>query len=194
MESYVYNIAKEDISINRAELAQRLKTPTGYTDETVEKCIRQLINACNPKGCYVRVPARVHEDGRVEFEFATLKSEDLCKTLLGCEEAYVMAVTLGIEADRLVTRTSFVSKAEGFITDAIASAMAESVIDVMNDYLKQSAELTPRFSPGYGDLDLSCQRVVLDTLGADRLLGIKLGENLLMTPKKSITAICGIRK
>ena len=194
MERYVYNIAKEEISINRAELAQRLKTPTGYTDDTVEKCIKQLMNSCSPKGCYVRVPVSFDAEDGVEFEFATLRSKDLCKTLSGCKQSYLMAVTLGIEADRLVTRTSFVSKAEGFITDAIASAMAESVIDVMNDYLKQSAELTPRFSPGYGDLDLSCQRIVLDTLGADKLLGIKLGDNLLMTPRKSITAICGIKE
>ncbi len=194
MERYVYNISKDDISIDKTELALRLKTPSGYTDNTVEKCIKQVFDACSPKGCYVRVPVNIVGEDKSDFEFASLRSYDLCKTLSGCKEGYIMAVTLGIEADRLINRMSLVSKTEGFIADAAASAMTESVLDVMNGYLKEFSILTPRFSPGYGDLDLSCQRVILDALGADKNLGIKLGENLIMTPRKSITAICGIKE
>ena len=51
-----------------------------------------------------------------------------------------------------------------------------------------------RFSPGYGDFTLKHQRDILDFLSADRLLGIKLGDNLIMTPRKTITAICGVQR
>lgn len=194
MQCYVYNINKADISIDKTELAQRLKTPTGYTDEEVEGCIAGVIESCNPKGCYVKVPLAFFEEGRADLGFTSLCSRDLCKTLQGCKECYVMAATLGIDTDRFVNKTSLVSKARGFIADAVASALAEAVMDILNNHLKQSASLTPRFSPGYGDLDLSCQGDILNALSADKLIGIKLGANHIMTPRKSITAICGIKE
>ena len=58
--------------------------------------------------------------------------------------------------------------------------------------LSRKQKLKPRYSPGYGDLSLSVQKDVLNILNADKILGIKLGENLLMIPKKSITAIQGV--
>ena len=80
------------------------------------------------------------------------------------------------------------------MADAVASAMAETVMDMLNNSLKENNNLSPRFSPGYGDLELDFQRQILSVLCADRILGIKLGDNLLMTPQKSITAICGIKE
>ena len=53
--------------------------------------------------------------------------------------------------------------------------------------------LTERFSPGFGDLPLELQRQVTEALDCPRSLGITLGESLLMTPSKSVTAIIGMK-
>lgn len=193
MERYVYNVNAEDISVDKTELALRLKVPKGFTNETVEKCFNKVKESIKPGCCYVRIPLCVREN-TVHFDFASVKSKDLYKNLKDCKEAYLMAITLGIETDRLINRLGLVSKTEGFIADAIASAYAEAILDNMNDYLGNEDRLCPRFSPGYGDLDISFQRDVLYALSADKTIGIKLGENLIMTPRKSITAICGIKK
>ena len=62
----------------------------------------------------------------------------------------------------------------------------------MSAHLANDKKLRPRYSPGYGDLSLEVQSEVLKVLNADKILGIKLGANLLMTPKKSITAVQGV--
>lgn len=56
----------------------------------------------------------------------------------------------------------------------------------------RSAYFRPRFSPGYGDLPLALQPDLLNFLNAQRWVGITVGETLLMSPMKSVTAIMGI--
>ena len=194
MERYMYTIHKNDISINQNELAARLGTPRGYTDSNVERCLSQVMDNCNPGCCYVRVPVCLANDNMAEFEFAHFPSRDLYKNLEGCKEAYIIAITLGSSADRLIHRLSLTSGADSFVADAVASAVAEAVMDNVVSYLKENNSLCPRFSPGYGDFSISHQREILDFLCADKLLGIKLSESFLMIPKKSITAICGIKE
>ncbi len=193
MERYIYTVDKKDITIDKGELALRLKTPRGYTDDLVERCISEVFASVKPACCYARLPLALKEDG-VDLGFAFVKSQNLRACLKGCAEGYVMASTLGVETDRLIGRKSLVSPVEGFVTDAIASAVAEAVMDNMYTHLSADLRLTARFSPGYGDLELAHQRDVLDFLCADKLIGIKLGDNLIMTPRKSITAICGIKE
>ena len=72
--------------------------------------------------------------------------------------------------------------------------MAEAACDRTDNILSSRLICRPRFSPGYGDLPLSLQPEVIRATGADRRLGITLSSSLLMTPKKSVTAIKGIIK
>ena len=74
----------------------------------------------------------------------------------------------------------------------MASAYAEAAMDYLNALLESHEQLTGRFSPGFGDFELKWQRDVLDFLRADNLIGIKLGKNYVMTPRKSVTAIMGV--
>ena len=51
--------------------------------------------------------------------------------------------------------------------------------------------LRPRFSPGYGDFPLSCQRELLTLLRAPETIGLTAGESMLLLPTKSVTAVMG---
>ena len=51
---------------------------------------------------------------------------------------------------------------------------------------------TWRFSPGYGDLPLVCQRDFLGLLDAPRQIGLTLTPQLMMVPEKSVSAIIGV--
>ena len=123
----------------------------------------------------------------------TIDSSALYKNLAGCSEAFVFAVTTGIGVDRLLARLSVISPAEHFVTDALASAAADSFCGYAAGQLKQGLVCPPRFSPGYADLSLRFQVPLLDRLDAHGLLGITLDSAYLMTPVKSITAIMGIK-
>ena len=180
------------VKIDERELALRLKTEVGYTNEEIEKCKTLLSEVVNCKYAFVKVPIDLSVESYVNLGFATVKSADLYKNLKGCKEAIVFAVTLGLEVDRLLNRLDLLSTSRHFITDAISSAMAESYCDYVNQMLSRDFKTKPRFSAGYGDLSLEIQSDVLRVLSADKTLGITLNQSLLMTPVKSITAIMGV--
>lgn len=184
-------ITFDDIKINEIELANRIKMPAGTDFEALQRSICEVKKSAKPMFCYRKADIKVDED-TVDFGFCRVTSKNLAKNLHGLSSAFVMASTLGIDLDRLITRLSVTNKAYGFLSDAAASAMAESLMDYGNNLLMEDYKLRPRFSAGYGDFDLCCQADLLEFVNADKLLGIKLGDNLMMTPRKSITAVCGI--
>ena len=186
MEKYIYSPDMERITVDKNELSRRLKADADFCNSTMEKYIELVKKESNAKCCFTICNVRA-EDALVEFDFATFETGDLAKCLSGCKRACAMGATLGISVDRLIQRSMALSKAEGFIIDSVASALMEAVMDDFNGELKKKFKLTPRFSPGYGDFVLSSQEHILSALKADKILGIKLGRSLLMTPKKSIT-------
>ena len=75
------------------------------------------------------------------------------------------------------------------------AAYLEEYLDGMEDNLRREAPglyLRPRFSPGYGDLDISHQRAMFDLLELEKRLGLSLTQTHMMLPEKSVTAIAGL--
>ena len=184
------------VELNPAEVCRRLQIPRGYDLEAAERCAKLLESVMACRYAYIRTPADYPSLGVCRFDFAEIKSADLYKNLRGCGEAYVFAVTLGIGVDRLLFRLNLTSQAEHFIVDALASAAVESLCDIVDKKIRSTAgasdvKFRPRFSPGYGDVDISVQKSLLNRLQADKTLGITLNSAYLMTPMKSITAIMG---
>ena len=71
----------------------------------------------------------------------------------------------------------------------MAEALAERVSLIAKE---RYGDVTGRFSPGYGDLSLSVSCDILRLVDAERRLGIRMAGSL-MIPKKSITAIMGVK-
>ncbi len=186
------NIDIGDLRLDEDELSRRLKAPQPFDTEAVSDCLCRVMGVCRPRYCYAKTSVLHRDEGEVLLDFGSVRSVSLSRSLEGCSEAYVIALTLGIGVDRLINTLSVTSGAQAFVADAIASALAESAAEYVNSILKQKSVIRHRFSPGYSDFALSWQSEVLSYLNADRLLGIKLGKNMIMTPRKSITAICGI--
>jgi len=80
------------------------------------------------------------------------------------------------------------------ISGAAGEALCDCVTEEIRgaDAVSPKCVLRPRFSPGYGDTDLSVQKPLLRRLQADKTLGITLNSAYLMTPVKSVTAIAGL--
>lgn len=183
-------IEKDDIKIDAGELARRLSVGRDFDVSVFDDAIRKVFEVMTPKCCFVKVEVKA-ENGIAHLGFVKAESHDLCKNLDGCREGYVFAVTLGHGVDRLLSRLSLLSPADFFVCDAVGSALAESVCDMAEQMIKNGKKCRPRFSPGYGDFDLSLQKDVLSVLNAQKLLGITLTDSGLMTPQKSITAVLG---
>lgn len=194
----VYVKFYEPPEFNRREIL-RYTGVREATDETVslmEECISLARGKSAFKVCYTRLPIEVAED-TIDMGFAKVKSAALQRALSGCDKAVVLAATIGIEMDRLVARYSALSPSKGLMLQAIGAERIECLCDLFCADLKAVAvergeSIRPRFSPGYGDLELELQRDIFYTLDCPRKIGLTLNDSLLMSPTKSVTAIVGI--
>ncbi len=126
------------------------------------------------------------------FDFGEIKSAALCKNLEGCKEAYVFAATAGIGVDRLLLRYQSIDKVKAMVISAVGSSAVECWCDCVNEKIADGKKTKPRFSPGYGGVELKHQRDVLDFVDAQKNLGITLTDSFFMTPVKSVTAFIGV--
>ena len=126
-----------------------------------------------------------------------LHGRDIARLLEGCDEAVLMALTLGVEVEKVLMRTEVTDMSDALVMDVCASSAVEAAADdfelqLSGELLPESRFLTNRFSPGYGDFELSHQRPILELLNASRAAGITLTPTSLMVPRKSVTAVMGI--
>lgn len=131
------------------------------------------------------------EEWKVAF-----KSRNLAKNLRGCEQAVLLAATIGPAADRMIQKYSITNLAKAAMTQAAGAAYIESYVDEIEDrartkFQEQGLYLRPRFSPGYGDFSIDYQKDFFDLLECRRI-GLTLTEGNLMMPSKSVTAIIGL--
>lgn len=187
-------VNSEKIEINNRELSARLGVNRDFQHQSIEECKKRLNENISYKCAYICTNIDLSKENVCDFGFMKVPSRNLYKNLSGCDRAFVMAVTTGINVDRLLSRLNITSQAEHFITDAMASAAVESFCDYVSDIMKSGIVCAPRFSPGYGDFSIKFQQPLLERLNALELLGITLNSSYLMTPKKSITAVMGIKK
>ena len=155
-------------------------------------CLHELIEKLSLRAVYTEVD--VTFDGNVaDFGFYKAESKSL-RTFLGDSgKAFVFAATIGIDADRLISRYSTLSPSRAVITDGCATA----AIECFCDYLCSGIFGVPcqeRFSPGYGDLPLEMQPHILSYLETHLNIGLSMTDSMLLTPTKSVTAIVKSRK
>ena len=168
------------------------KELSGELAEIYEKSLEQYKKAAVFKAVYRKTSVDFFGEKGIRFDFGEIESSDLRKNLEGCSSAFIFAATSGSAVDRLILKHTRLSPACVMVTDCIASSGIEVFCDLINDEMKKGRNLKPRYSPGYGDVSLSCQSEILSFLDAYRKIGLTLTESYLMTPVKSVTAIVGI--
>lgn len=117
------------------------------------------------------------------------------KMLATCQQAVLLVCSLGAGFDALVRTWQHRDMAMAVMLDACGSAYVEAGCNEAEREIAAAHPglyLTDRFSPGYGDLPLSCQAQLLAAANAARRLGVTLTDSCLMNPSKSVTAIIGI--
>ncbi len=187
-----------DIPINRREAFgyMRVKEPDEALETLFEVCLEECESLLTYKVCY-REFSVIKNGDVLDLGFAKTKSKNLALNLKDCGKIVLFAATVGHGIDRLIKKQELLSPTKAVCLQAIGSERVESLCDFFNNELKNEYEkkgfsLKPRFSPGYGDLSLELQRKIIPALDCTKLFGISLGENLMMSPSKSVTAIIGI--
>ncbi len=187
------SIDKRKMEISDSELSARLARVVSHKDPEVFRVYEALMREIEPRYAVARVKISVSSD-ELDLAFCKTKSTQLSKRLAGCSEAFLLVVTLGVAVDRLIGRLMRTSRAEAFIFDAVASALIEAAVEVACCELGEGLNTTLRFSPGYSDFSIECQRPLLDYLGAPTYLGVTLTDASLMIPQKTVSCIIGIKE
>lgn len=119
--------------------------------------------------------------------------------LRNCDKVICMAVTIGENVELEVTKKFSIGEyMSSILLDAAATTAVEQAADAMEkaiakDDLLKGYKMRWRFSPGYGDWSLSQQAELFPLTGAESI-GIKLSTSMMMSPRKSVTAIIGLLK
>lgn len=167
----------------------------------LETAIAQGVSLCRLRGVWARFEINKWSVEAVEFGDGNIfASSKLAELLKGCKALVLFAVTAGTEIVEKASALSAQGDGVGALAcDAAGSEMADAAAAWVQQYLNQQFKrggeiLTKRrFSPGYGDLDLQNQAVLFKLLDIEKL-GVKLTEDFLMIPEKTVTAIAGIKK
>lgn len=196
MKSTVYIKSYNAPEIDKKEILRYagVNQPDRETLALLDRTIMESSDVFSYKVTYSRYPIRVDGDS-LDLGFAKACSRSLSICLKECDEIIVFCATVGVELDRLIKRYSLISPAYAVMLQAFGSERVEALCD---SFCADMAEeigraLRPRFSPGYGDLSLEIQRDIFSALQPQKI-GVSLGENLFMTPSKTVTAIIGIKK
>ena len=156
----------------------------------------QAEEAAQPRTASRIFPLSFPGGDRLALGPLAVESAALRKNLAGCEEVILFAATLGVGGDRLIARSGAGRVSDAAVYQAAGAALIEEVCDLAWEELRRAGEaegwhLRPRFSPGYGDFPLSCQRELLTLLRAPETIGLTTGESMLLLPTKSVTAVMG---
>lgn len=143
---------------------------------------------------------KIIDPGRISLEPGlVIISNDIYNLLKDCAFGFGFTVTIGPHLEE--KRNQYINireTARALILDAIGSVTAEELAEITQNQIaedasKEGLKITRRFSPGYGDWNLSGQKDFLKWLGAENI-GIKLTPNFQMLPEKSVSAILGTKK
>ncbi len=192
-DSFVCGSISSDIVPDIEEIVARLRVDKDFSLDSIRKCQDELVKTLDIKYVGVKVDVSYPDENVSDIGFGPVKSSLMYNKLKGCNRAFVFAVTLGHDVDRLLKRLSVTSVYEHYVVDALASSYAEKACDAAQNLIKGDIDCYNRFSPGYGDISLEIQPKVLELLGAGKFINIAIGKNLLMSPAKSITAVMGIK-
>lgn len=186
--------------LDRNEILRYMGAPAdgSMLDTLIDRAEKEVIAAARPKHVsrHIAIAADI-EKGLVCLGGTDIESRDLAAHLNGCREGFLFACTLGIGVDSLVKRYSLTELHMLPVVQAVAAAYTEFCADnaqrELEEYAaRRSLYLRPRYSPGYGDFQLSCQRFLFDALQISKNIGVSLTDSFLMIPFKSVTAVIGL--
>ena len=177
---------------------QGTQAPSADLLQLLSSCKMEFLDcaSCRAAGLEVEI---TREEDTLLLGSLSVTSKSLSEHLVGCDRGILFCATLGGGLERLFLRYGKTSPARALLLDAIGSAAIEEWCDRLEEGWTREAALRglvlqERFSPGYGDLPLAYQAELLALLCAAQTTGVSATSGMMLVPKKSVTAIIGLKK
>ena len=170
--------------------------PTEEMRREAERLADELSDMIQPRYVYRVFDLERLPDGvRLQGTDVDLTGSSARTMLDRCDQAALLACTLGTRFDAKLLALQARDMAKAVICDALGSAFVEAGCDEAEREIAgrfPGMYLADRFSPGYGDLPLALQPQLCAALDAGRRLGLTVSQSLLLNPVKSVTAVIGL--
>lgn len=195
----IYNGQLTNLPLQEVRRYAGLGRSKDFPLDLLEEASLEIKMLAKPKGLYVFYPYDSASHTIKAPVPHVLQGESIIKHLTDCQEIALLAVTVGEEVEEESSRHFKEGLyTAGLLLDAAATAAVEHLADQVDSYVQQLAKrkgLTPtwRFSPGYGDWDIRNQPEVLRLLEAESI-GLICNESCMLIPRKSVTAIIGLKE
>lgn len=169
------------------------------TQKETDHIITQAASLISLRGSFLRLSITENSNGKISLAGdVTFHSKKLSVFLRNCKEAVLMGATAGNEImDAIKEKSAQGDLQAAVIYDATASEMADAALDWIMDYINQLIRrerktlLPRRFSAGYADFDLSNQKIMHQLLALEKI-GVRITNECILLPEKSVTALSGI--
>lgn len=188
------------MNVDRKEILRYLSAgdmPPELLDPLIDRAVSLAERAVCPRSVSAVYTCETKENG-VFVGGIWFAGSSLGKNLRPCRRTFLLAVTLGAEADLLLRREAQRGATNGAVMQAVLTECIEQACDQaereLTSALAPGERLRPRFSLGYGDTLLSDQKSFFALLPVTKRLGVSLSDSFLMTPTKSVTAFVGIQE
>lgn len=179
------------------EILQGEKITDSQMEELAKSAARDIAEKMNCRSVYAKFPLEFGSEEKIRFAGKEIQSHHLFLNLKNCHSVILFAATLGPEVDRLIQKNSKINPAKSVMLQAAGAMFIESYVEKLQDFFqseeaKNKNAIRPRFSPGYGDVNLEVQRIFFELLDCQKNLALTLNDSLIMSPEKSVTAFVGI--
>ncbi|MFR5266349.1 methionine synthase [Clostridium sp.] len=167
-------------------------------DKKIDSCIDRIKRDAKPRYTMAEYDIENVEEGiLVSKSTFILKGNNIKRHLKGCNKVILLAATLGGEVDKVIKLNERICLEDGIILDACATTLIESFCDniekeILANKKKEGKSITFRYSPGYGDFPIECQRDFVGVVDGSRKIGLCSTSNNILVPRKSVTAIIGV--
>lgn len=189
--------------IDKKEVLRYLGYKNGFIDENIDllidECINEIKELSKWKYVYKTFSIDKNEE-QVKLREGNLifKGKDILEHLQNSNMCTVMAVTLGSGVDTKIRYYEKINLTKALILDACASTGIEWACDEVQKQIKEEAErkglgITYRYSPGYGDFSIDVQCKIINSLDAQKNIGLTVTEDNILIPRKSVSAIIGFQ-
>lgn len=169
------------------------------TQKETDHIIAQATSLISLRGSFLRLSINDNSSGKIILAGdVTFQSKKLSVFLRNCKEAVLMGATAGDEIMKAIKEKSALGDLQAaVIYDATASEMADAALDWIMEYINQLIRrerktlLPRRFSAGYADFNLSNQKIIHRLLALEKI-GVRITNECILLPEKSVTALSGI--
>ena len=192
----IYNPVLKPLSINEIKRYSGLDKYSDFPTQLLNQACTEAYLLAHPQASW----QTYHYDASKAMIMAPqpliLQAPKIIHYLSQAVQIAVITLTIGPKLEQKVSEYFTLGEyTTGLLLDAAGTAAVEVAADQVCEFIKNQAAqqgylVLPRFSPGYGQWDISVQPLILD-LANGHEINVTVTESCMLLPRKSITAVIG---